>query len=258
MLFEQADCNGCLDTRTFDPAREDQEETGGHIRPENHLFVFDKNYEITSMDVQSATTDTTPCNPFAALFQKRHKGNDDDIAPKDKNKDWLNEAEKMLSDEMLRLTVHEREDAYMDIHGIPSDNTNGGSDEIGKRMKQEDESNPEFIHYCKGELETKLLSLIMIHQYDSDDHEKEERAGLSTANTVPAYQIAMKQSPDYVRGLYTTFLRNEDYDIQATVEKIQEHFEVKRELFGCEKLAQEITLADLDPFDLETLGKLVV
>lgn len=65
------------------------------------------------------------------------------------------------------------------------------------------------------------------------------------------YEKAAFLNPDYVTDpkILMIFIRAEDYDIKAAVQRIINHYKHKLELFGIDKLARPITFEDLDEDD---------
>jgi hypothetical protein len=122
--------------------------------------------------------------------------------------------DKVLAQEVHNLSLQERNRVYEEIHGVAE-------------PLQED---PEFVAQRLSEFEWHL----------------------STIRNKPAYDFAMQQSPEYVndRNFRLRFLRSTEFDAHKAAQKIVNHFEFKMELFGQEKLAQNITLDDLNEKDL--------
>jgi hypothetical protein len=119
-------------------------------------------------------------------------------------------AEKVIAEELGKLTLHEREKAYEDVHGIsiPVVET------------------PELVEaYLRGmELE------------------------LSQIPNKPAFDLAMLLSEPFVtdRKFRLGFLRAESFDVRKAAVRMARYFETKLELFGKEKLVRTIILEDLD------------
>jgi len=63
----------------------------------------------------------------------------------------------------------------------------------------------------------------------------------------------MRQNPEYVRGMYLKFLRCEEFRVRDASERMIRHFDLKKTLFGVDKLGRDITLSDFDVFDLDCL-----
>jgi hypothetical protein len=124
--------------------------------------------------------------------------------------------DKMIANELHAMTLQEREEVFHDIHGVAE-------------TKQE---SLELITRCQVELEDEL-SLI--------------------GPTSEAYTRAWNDSPEYVRSLYLMFLRGNQYDASKASRMMVEHFDVKLKLWGIDKLARNITQADMDKGDLAFL-----
>lgn len=113
--------------------------------------------------------------------------------------------------------MQERENAENDIHGI------GGRDE-------EDPLS----------LEAGLLHM---------------KVHLDTLKRGTVYEEAERMNHQYVndRSFRLMFLRADRYDPREAAERMIRFFDLKKSLFGAEKLVQDITLDDLTEDDLETL-----
>jgi hypothetical protein len=125
--------------------------------------------------------------------------------------------DKVLAQEVHNLSLQERNRVYEEIHGV------------AEPLQEE----PDFI--------AQRLSELSLH--------------LSTIQTKKAYDFAFQQSPEYVndRALCLQFLRSNDFDTHKAAQKLVACFDFKMELFGQEKLAQNITLDDLYENDLTYL-----
>src|SRR6056300_816179 len=74
---------------------------------------------------------------------------------------------------------------------------------------------------------------------------------LDTVKSGTAYEIAESQNVLYVsdNGFRLMFLRGNRFDAKAAAEQMIRFFQMKRNLFGVEKLAKDITMNDLDEDD---------
>jgi hypothetical protein len=122
--------------------------------------------------------------------------------------------DKVLAQEVHNLSLQERNRVYEEVHGVAGHL----------------EEDPEVIAQRLSEF---------------DWH-------LSTIRNKPAYDFALQQSPQYVndRNFRLSFLRSTEFDAPKAAQKLVDHFDFKMGLFGLEKLAQNITLDDLDENDL--------
>eukprot|EP00539_Tryblionella_compressa_P000375 CAMPEP_0178743270 /NCGR_PEP_ID=MMETSP0744-20121128/6116_1 /TAXON_ID=913974 /ORGANISM="Nitzschia punctata, Strain CCMP561" /LENGTH=382 /DNA_ID=CAMNT_0020396263 /DNA_START=235 /DNA_END=1383 /DNA_ORIENTATION=- len=70
-----------------------------------------------------------------------------------------------------------------------------------------------------------------------------------------AYDRACELSPSYVykESFRTMFLRATEGDCKKAAKRLIRHFSTKLRLFGEEKLVKDITLSDLDEYDMESL-----
>jgi hypothetical protein len=62
-------------------------------------------------------------------------------------------------------------------------------------------------------------------------------------------------NPDYVRNrnFRLMFLRSDQFDVKRAALRLARHFQVKLDLFGEAKLAEDITQDDLDKVTMEAL-----
>jgi hypothetical protein len=77
----------------------------------------------------------------------------------------------------------------------------------------------------------------------------------NTGNNRDAYDLAMQLSPSYVfnENFRTMFLRATEGDCKKAAKRLVRHFSTKRRLFGDDKIVKDITLSDLDKYDMEAL-----
>jgi hypothetical protein len=127
------------------------------------------------------------------------------------------EIDALIAKEMSRLSTAEREKALDDLHGI------GG-------VEEED---PAFVISCLEELE---------------DH-------LTKIKLDTAYALAEAISRQYIsaKKFRMMFLRADRYEPKEAAERMIRFFELKKRLFGVQKMLKEITLDDLDDDDVATL-----
>jgi hypothetical protein len=127
------------------------------------------------------------------------------------------EIDALIAHEMTRMSLEERAKALDDVHGIGV-------------VKDED---PALVISCLEELE---------------DH-------LTTIKHNTAYALAEAISRQYVydKKLRMMFLVAEEYEPKEAAERMIRFFEVKKSLFGVQKLVKDITLDDLDEDDMDTL-----
>ena len=131
----------------------------------------------------------------------------------------LPQADKILAESLNDLSLEEREKVYEDIHGI--------SDSI--------KETPELLEKALLDLDVEL-SII------------KEKA---------AYEKALKASTDYVTDVSfrIRFLRADLYDSKKAASRMVRYFETKSELFGDERLALPIRLADLTDLEVAFLKR---
>lgn len=128
-----------------------------------------------------------------------------------------NEMDRIIAKEMTDLSIQERELAENDVHGIGN----------------EGEENP-------LQLQTGLLQL-------------EHHLDYMKKGTV--YEEAETQDFNYVsnRKFRLMFLRADRYNPKEAAERMIRFFDLKKSLFGTEKLVKDITMDDFDEDDMETL-----
>lgn len=121
----------------------------------------------------------------------------------------------ILAEEFNKLSAKEREQALADIHGV------------AETVEEE----PQFVQGCLEKLESALDSI----------------------KFKPAYEKALFLNPRYVhnREFRMAFLRAEKFDASLAAIRMVEHFELKLDLFGYEKLARDIVFDDLTTDDQE-------
>ncbi|KAL3934792.1 MAG: hypothetical protein SGBAC_009560 [Bacillariaceae sp.] len=129
----------------------------------------------------------------------------------------IDHVDSMIAQQMSNMTVQDREQAYLDVHGI--------SPVV--------EETPELIS-------TKLMEM--------ENHIRKQRRR-------EAYDIAESMNPQYVQNpeFRLMFLRADLFNAQNAAIRVIRHFETKRTLFGVEKLAVEITQDDLDKETMDSL-----
>eukprot|EP00980_Cylindrotheca_fusiformis_P030810 scaffold25454_cov127-Cylindrotheca_fusiformis.AAC.1 len=118
-------------------------------------------------------------------------------------------SEKLIAEELSKLTLQEREKAYEDVHGV--------SNLV--------EESPELIEKCLLELQCQL---------DLNENSF-------------AYNLAKRLSEKYVSNqkLQLQFLRATLFDPKRAALRMVRYFDMKLELFGAENLAKTISFEDL-------------
>ena len=127
-------------------------------------------------------------------------------------------AESVVAKSLSAMTPSDREDAYNDIHAIPEDN----------------DEDPALVDRSLGLLEEEI----------------------GKRSDAEAYLAARALNPDYVgnRDFRLLFLRTDRFDAQKAALRMVRHFQIKLDLFGRDKLGQEITQDDLNKEDMEALN----
>jgi hypothetical protein len=130
----------------------------------------------------------------------------------------LHDSDALLAREWNQLTLRMREQVQEEVHGVASS------------IQEEDE----FVNKWLIELDVELRNIRKRSAYDK----------------------AVFLNPSYVknRDFGLMFLRSEYFDAQKAANRLVDHFEMKLELFGVEKLATDITLEDLREDALDCLN----
>jgi hypothetical protein len=125
----------------------------------------------------------------------------------------------VLAKELTGLSMHEREQALFDLHGIVADNEPTTDDEIDGKIRE--------LQICLSQL----------------------------LDRSAAFDFAEKEWYDYIhnRKFLISFLRADGWDPMLASKRLNLHFQVKGDLFGMEKLGRDITQDDLDPEAKEVL-----
>jgi hypothetical protein len=139
------------------------------------------------------------------------------ISSNDHNNTSVEEIDKFLATSMAELNFQERQDYQEDLHGVSSSNP----------------EDPDQIERWLDELETHLNAI---------------KRGSN-------YQAAEVLDASYVtnRDFRIMFVRGNRYKTKEAANQIISFFDMKRRLFGRDKLVKEITLNDLDDDDKESL-----
>jgi hypothetical protein len=126
--------------------------------------------------------------------------------------------DSLIAKEMNSLSIKEREKALEDVHGVAG----------------VEEETPEFVNSCLKELDEHLNAI----KINTD-----------------AYVQAEAMSSDYVseNNFRMMFLRADNYDSKEAAERMIRFFELKKYLFGVDKIVKDITLDDLNEDDLDVL-----
>lgn len=127
--------------------------------------------------------------------------------------------EKILAEELSKLSFKEREEAYEDVHGV-------------SELVQE---TPELIQSSLQQM----------------DHQ------LKVLNDKYAYALAESLSKGYVtdRGLRLKFLRAALFNPKNAASRMAQHFQCKLDMFGSDKLVNDITLEDLGDDGMEAISQ---
>ena len=129
------------------------------------------------------------------------------------------DVDAIIAQDLNQMSLGEREQVFFDVHGVSN-----------------------------GVAETEEMIARSLAELDDN---------LNRIRSKEAYLIAEAQDKEYVsnRKMRLKFLRSMTvcYDPNFTAKKIVRFFEMKRELFGTDKLTKDITLCDLEKEDLACL-----
>lgn len=125
--------------------------------------------------------------------------------------------DSIIAAELAKLSVEEREQAYLDVHGV---------------IQHIDES-PEMINKGLAEMENAMKQL----------------------PNREAYELATSMDAQYVSDaeFRLRFLRTELFDATKAAARFLRHFQIKLDLFGEDKLVMDITQDDLDQDVMDAL-----
>ena len=122
-----------------------------------------------------------------------------------------------LLEEFDKLSMSEQEMILFDLHGLPSSEEKPCQELVASRLKR---------------LE------VLLDSFPGNG----------------AYKATKEIDPKFVQGLLPIFLESENYDLELTAEKLVQHLDVKRRLFGSgEILGRDVRQSDLTPKDIENL-----
>jgi hypothetical protein len=134
----------------------------------------------------------------------------------------LEAVDKLVAQELTKLSLTEREKVLNDLHAIPEDVTREPPWDVQSQ---------------------RLLEL-----QQALDHRL-------PASSLVAYHKALQKDPIYVQDkpFRLMFLRTDDWDPDKAAERLAKHFQLKLDLFGEDLLCQDITQDDLDEGTIELL-----
>ena len=140
------------------------------------------------------------------------------------------EVDTLIAHEMASLSKKDREDALGDLHGV-------------ERSPIEDKA---FIDKCLVEIEASLTRM---------KTKTKTKSETKTDSRIDVYSLAESMSKEYVenRAFRLKFLVAEEFKPEDAAGRLVRFLELKRNLFGEEKLVQEITLEDFSKEDMRSL-----
>ena len=172
----------------------------------------------------------------------------------------VHDATQLIAQEMNRMSLVEREEAYEDLHGVA----------VSIR------ETPDLLTTKLQEMEYHLQQHLLLneeqHQQQGQEHHQQQGQGGATnvqSNTPPpppsssssqsllqsAYSIANGQNVAYCHDpkLRLMFLRADKYNSQKAAQRMIDFFDWKLQLFGISKLCVDIQLSDMDKDDNQTI-----
>jgi hypothetical protein len=140
---------------------------------------------------------------------------------------WFCAPEGRVARELRELPSAERERVWADLTGNKEIST---FEEVPKE-------DPEQIQACLRGLQEELLEF-------------------APKNPTKSLSAALMTSPDYVCNpqFMLRFLRAHELSVSSTVALMVRHFEMKRELFGADKIGRDIVLSDLNQEDIDVFA----
>ena len=154
--------------------------------------------------------------------------------------------EERTARELSQLHPIERQQVWADMTGHVETNN--------YRIRVEDE-NVEFVTQRIQELKQELYRLITTTSTSSsstlpDEQQQEQQyqgSSIPSSTTPDALHLALQTNIYYVLHdrFLLAFLRSENFHVGNAAKRMACHFQCKLELFGLERLCQNITLSDL-------------
>jgi len=129
----------------------------------------------------------------------------------------VDEIESLIAQQMMKLSVEDREKVYCDVHGVK-----------------------------EGEKETEEMIQTGLDSLQREIEKLQDRE---------AYDLAYTKDPKYLerRSFRLAFLRSDSFDARKAAIRLVRHFQVKLDLFGEEKLVMDIVQDDLDRDTMDAL-----
>jgi hypothetical protein len=160
-----------------------------------------------------------------------------------------------LAEELNQLSINEREEIIHCLkHNAETDEKLSLAKEMNKMSLKEREHILHDIHGV-AEMDQETPELISNGLKELEDAIQVERGGPLSSPKSQAYDMAASMSPDYVQDdkFRLLFLRAARFEAQAAARRILEFCTLKLDLFGPEKLCQDIKIEDLSEDDMESL-----
>ena len=198
---------------------------------------FDDSHLSTATTAQSTTANVG--RPFVLATPSSMGGNNNNFNGNATSS--TSNAMELLSKDMQRLSVAEREKIFYEVNGLASSS-----------------SHPLIAEETTEFLERKLDDLDM--ELDSMLQDHHRRSQLQPNSVAEAYEQALTISPQYVkdRKFRLMFLRSEDYNPNLAARRILRHFREKLKLWGINKLCKTITRDDLNDDDEKSLLSCII
>ena len=179
-------------------------------------------------------------------------------------RDAKNQVDANLAEELKKLSMKEREKALQVIQDVGL--REAFSTELNQLRFEECEKILSDLHGVRNmedftELENSEKVSIGLEEMKhylyrlEKEREKKNAPGQSGENSRVAFDVAVQRNRNYIynRKFLLMFLRSEDYDAPRAADRLVGYLKVKMDLFGPQKLCQDISLDTLDAQDVETL-----
>jgi hypothetical protein len=138
---------------------------------------------------------------------------------------WFRAPEGRAAQELRELPTDERERVWADLTG-----------------------NQDISNFEVAEEDTEQM-----HRYFTEL--RKELFEYAQKQPAKALSIVINTSPNYIHNppFMLKFLRAQGLNVRSTLALMARHFELKRQLFGVEKVHRDILLSDLNEYDMEFL-----
>jgi hypothetical protein len=170
-----------------------------------------------------------------------------------------------IQEEMANLSVQEQESARNSVLGkssmtmtssssIENKNKKANTGFGGEETVSTTTTTTTTIHHHNKEEDPELLQE-RLYELDQELDTLDIAAAINMPTTKSAYRLAIEQNPIYIndKKFKTAFLRSERYNAKNSALRIFRFLEEKLDLFGTNKLCQDILLDDIGDDGLRIL-----